>query len=70
MKKLIVFISVLVLTSFIQIKTVYVCISKGSVAYHSNRNCSGLSHCKSEIKGMSIDDAMKLGKRECHICYK
>ncbi len=70
MKKLITIVLFLVLTAFTQTNTIYVCMSKGSVAYHSNRNCSGLAHCKSEVKTMSIADAVKMGKRECHICYK
>jgi hypothetical protein len=71
MKKLIAIASIVLLTAFKPVsETVYVCVSKGSVAYHSNRDCSGLAHCKFAIKAMSVSDAVKLGKRECHICYK
>ena len=49
--------------------TVYVCISKGSVAYHSSDNCAGLNRCSHEIKAMSVEAAAGLGKRACLKCY-
>ena len=49
--------------------TVYVCISKGSVAYHSSDNCAGLNRCSHEIKAMSVEAAADLGKRACLKCY-
>ena len=70
MKKFIAIISILFLCAFTPAGNVYVCVSNTSVAYHSNRNCTGLSRCTHEIKAMSIDDAVKMGKRQCHICYK
>ena len=49
--------------------TVYVCMSKNSVAYHSRDNCGGLSRCSHEIKSMSTAAAGELGKRACQKCY-
>ncbi|MBS1686189.1 MAG: hypothetical protein JSS76_15705 [Bacteroidetes bacterium] len=48
---------------------VYVCDSKGSVAYHNSKNCRGLQACKHEIKTISEAEATQLGRRRCQICY-
>lgn len=48
---------------------VYVCMSKGSVAYHSSDHCAGLNRCSHEVKAMTADDAAQLGKRACLKCY-
>ena len=50
--------------------TVYVCMSKGSVAYHDNDNCAGLNRCTHEVRAMSVADAQELGKRACQKCYQ
>jgi hypothetical protein len=70
MKKFIALVSIVVLCAFTPSTDVYVCVSTTSVAYHSNKSCTGLSRCTHEIKAMSVDDAVKMGKRPCHICYK
>ncbi|RSK46100.1 hypothetical protein [Hymenobacter perfusus] len=36
---------------------VYVCMSKGSVAYHISDRCSGLNRCTHTVKAMSVSDA-------------
>jgi hypothetical protein len=48
---------------------VYVCMSKGSVAYHSSDRCAGLNRCTHTVKAMSVGDAQELGKRACQKCY-
>lgn len=48
---------------------VYVCLSKGSVAYHNSDRCAGLNRCTHEVKPMSASDAQNLGKRACQKCY-
>jgi len=48
---------------------VYVCMSKGSVAYHNSDRCSGLNRCTHTVKAMSVADAQDLGKRACQKCY-
>jgi len=50
-------------------ETVYVCMSKGSVAYHNRDNCAGINRCTHEVKCMSIAEAQGLGKRACMKCY-
>lgn len=49
--------------------SVYVCMSKGSVAYHSNDRCAGLNRCTHPIKTMTAPEAQELGKRACLKCY-
>lgn len=49
---------------------VYVCDSKASVAYHSDRDCRGLNKCKHEIIFVAKQDAINTySKRACKICY-
>lgn len=50
--------------------SVYVCDSTTSVAYHKTDHCKGLNRCRHKIVYVTIDEAKKMGKRECHICYK
>jgi hypothetical protein len=50
-------------------ETVYVCMSKGSVAYHSSSDCAGLNRCTHEVKSMSAAQATQIGKRACQQCY-
>ncbi|KUG08503.1 hypothetical protein [Solirubrum puertoriconensis] len=50
-------------------QTVYVCISKSSVAYHSSDGCAGLNRCTHEVRAMSVSAAQDMGKRACQKCY-
>lgn len=72
LRRLVTIVSVFICTtSFVQKpKTyVYICDSKGSVAYHLSRNCSGLSHCKHDIIKTTEDSAVNYyGRRPCKIC--
>ena len=53
-----------------QVSTVYICDSSKAIAYHSNKNCSGLQHCTHKILSVSEKDAINVyGRRKCHICY-
>ena len=49
--------------------TVYVCMSKSSVAYHASDNCAGLNRCNHYVKAMNVSAAQELGKRACQKCY-
>jgi hypothetical protein len=49
---------------------VYVCISASSERYHAFKDCRGLQRCNHEIKEVSIEEAKKMGKTPCHICYR
>jgi len=47
-------------------KTVYICNSKNSKAYHLKRDCFALKNCKSEIKAVSKTDAVNTyGRKLC-----
>jgi hypothetical protein len=51
--------------------SVFICVSKGSIAYHQTLNCRGLRSCKHQIIKVSLSDAInKYHLRECHICYR
>lgn len=48
---------------------VYVCASNGAKVYHRYKDCKGLSRCSKQIKTVSVEQAKKMGRRECKICY-
>ncbi len=47
---------------------VYVCISRESVAYHSDPECKGLGKCTHIVRKVTTSVAEKLGKRACKTC--
>lgn len=48
---------------------VYLCNSKTSEVYHTNRQCKALKKCSHEIIEVTKADAInKYGKRACKIC--
>lgn len=61
--------SVLNLSSGNQETYVYICTGKYAYSYHSNRSCSGLNNCKSEIKRVTIESAIKMHRTQCDKCY-
>lgn len=76
MKKVIVlFLSVSLLMSFSakaptakrafisKVTYVYICDSKGATKYHYRKNCRGLSSCKHDIVKVTLDQAVKKGKK-------
>lgn len=70
--KQILFISLFGLGSFKSQKadSVYICVSKGAVAYHQSLSCRGLRSCKHQIIKVSLKDAInKYHLRECRVCY-
>ncbi|UYZ59679.1 hypothetical protein [Hymenobacter latericus] len=50
-------------------QTVYVCVSKSSVAYHASDDCPGLNRCTHEVRAMAVGAAQEMGKRACQKCY-
>jgi hypothetical protein len=48
---------------------VYVCDSKTSKVYHCKKDCKELQKCTDEIIYITIDNAEKMGKKPCKICY-
>ncbi len=69
MKKLLLVFGILfILTSFtIQKTEVYICMSKGSKAYHLKKDCSGLKKCKKKIKKITLKKAENVGRTFCKL---
>lgn len=54
-----------------KLDSVYICVSKGAIAYHQNLSCRGLRSCKHQMIKVSLSEAInKYHLRECHICYR
>lgn len=51
-------------------KTVYICTGSTAYAYHANKNCSGLSNCKGEIKAVTLSEAEQQNRKPCKKCCK
>jgi hypothetical protein len=47
---------------------VFVCISEGAYAYHTNLRCEGLANCDAQIAKSNIKEAKKYNYRICEIC--
>lgn len=56
-------------TSVVKAEYVYICYSKTAKVYHSTSYCSGLNRCTHEIKKITKQGAIDLGRRSCKICY-
>ena len=65
MKKLLLLIAFITLTSLTVDKEVYICQSKGGKKYHLTKDCRGLSKCKAEIVKVKLSEAEKQGKTLC-----
>lgn len=49
---------------------VYVCTGPHAHRYHKSASCEGLRNCSREIKQVTLEQAKKLHKTPCHICYR
>ena len=49
---------------------VYVCMGESSVCYHKEKKCKGLTNCSKEVKKITQEEAEKMKRRPCKICYK
>ena len=69
-------LSLLLFTGFkpLQVKYkaeyVYVCEGPKSVVYHRSDNCSGLSRCSTMTYKVTLEEAVKMGRRPCKIEYR
>ncbi|MCG9879580.1 MAG: thermonuclease family protein [Bacteroidia bacterium] len=52
----------------IQPGNVYICKSNSSKTYH-NKMCQGLSKCSKGTRQISLQEAIRMGKRSCGYCY-
>lgn len=48
--------------------SVFVCVSKGAYAYHTNLKCDGLANCDAEIAKSNIKEAKEYNYQFCEIC--
>lgn len=48
---------------------VYICTGPQSKKYHKTENCRGLSKCSGTIKKITLDEAKKIKRTPCKICY-
>lgn len=47
---------------------VFVCVSEGAYAYHTNLKCEGLANCDAQIAKSNIKEVKKFKYRICEIC--
>ena len=48
--------------------TVYICDGPTASAYHTRRNCIGLTNCSGDISSVSLEEAHDMGRHLCHYC--
>lgn len=48
---------------------VYICNSSSAYAYHSDINCRGLARCTHGVSKVTLEEAQRMGRKPCHICY-
>lgn len=48
---------------------VYVCTGSKSKRYHKTNECKGLSKCSGSIKKVTIEEAKRMNRTPCKICY-
>jgi hypothetical protein len=48
---------------------VYVVMSSSSYAYHKTKNCSAVKKATHEVKEVTLEEAQKMGRKPCKICY-
>ena len=71
--KLLVIISTIILSLTLtqdNSSKVYICTGGSSKKYHKTSSCTGLSRCSGEVKSITLDEAKKIGRTPCGICYK
>lgn len=52
-----------------QDNVVYVCTGNKSKRYHKTDKCKGLSACSGSIKKVSVNEAKRMNRTPCKICY-
>jgi hypothetical protein len=49
---------------------VYLCEGPYSKVYHKSETCKGLSNCSTRIHKVTLEEAVKMGRRPCRIEYR
>ncbi|HEX9514135.1 MAG TPA: hypothetical protein VF939_26770 [Puia sp.] len=57
-------------TTAAQTEYVYLCEGPYSKVYHKAADCRGLSNCSTKIYKVTLEEAVKMGRRPCKIEYK
>lgn len=69
MKRLLILIfAILAIATQSYAQKVYIATKKGAVAYHKVKTCSYFRK-DAKIKEVSLDNAKKMGRSACYICY-
>lgn len=48
---------------------VYICTGSSARKYHKWKGCRGLNKCRGGLKKMPIQNARRIGREPCKICY-
>lgn len=48
---------------------VYICTGPQSKKYHKTDKCRGLNKCSGTIKKITLEEAKKINRTPCRICY-
>ena len=48
---------------------VYICTGPRSKVYHKTANCKGLRRCSGRVKKITLEEAKRLHRRACKLCY-
>ena len=48
---------------------VYICTGPKSTTYHKTNSCRGLKNCSTSVKKVTKEQAEKMGRRPCKVCY-
>jgi hypothetical protein len=57
-------------TSLRKVDYVYICQGPYSKVYHKSNVCRGLSNCSTKIYKVTLEEAVKMGRRPCKIEYR
>lgn len=56
--------------NFLKVDYVYICQGPYSKVYHKSNECRGLSNCSTKILKVTLEEAVKMGRRPCKIEYR
>ena len=53
-----------------RVEYAYLCEGPNSKVYHKSADCRGLSNCSTKVYKVTLEEAVKMGRRPCKIEYK
>ena len=48
---------------------VFVVMSDNAYAYHKTKSCKAVKQATHEVKEVTLEEAIKMGRKPCGICY-